>query len=135
MQRRKIMKKAAIIVVAVLAIVLSVVCLTGCVGEVEGTYKFYSMTTDGVTLKVGQTYMGLIQLSEDFMTVELKKDGSCTFTVAILDETAKATWDKDGDKISITSNDTLETMEFTINGDELVGKIDADTKVVLKKSK
>ncbi len=134
MQRRKIMKKATIIVVAVLAIVLSVVCLTGCVSGAEGTYKFYSMTTDGITLKAGQSYMGLIQLSEDFITVELKKGGTCIFTIAMTDETAEGTWKKSGDKIIISAEETDETMEFTIDGDELSGEIDG-VKMVLKKFK
>ena len=87
------MRKFKTALLSVLAFVLGLFCLASCgekenSGEVNyaGTYKFESMvvTSEGatVTLKVGETYMGMISLSADFMVVELKADGTPLFLLA-----------------------------------------------------
>ena len=56
------MKKVRVWFAAVVALVLGLCCLAACGSGVEGTYKFYSMTVDGQTLKAGENYMGIINL-------------------------------------------------------------------------
>lgn len=127
------MKKVKLWLATVVALVLGVCCLAACGSGVEGTYKFYSMTVEGQTLKAGESYMGVINLSEEFFVLELKGDGTCVMKTAMADETVEGTWKQDGEdenKIVVTSED--EAVTFTKNGNELSFDLEGN-KIVLKK--
>ncbi len=127
------MKKVRVWFAAVVALVLGLCCLAACGSGVEGTYKFYSMTVDGQTLKAGENYMGIINLSEDFFVLELKNGGTCVMKTAMTSETAEGEWktdETDSNKIVVTS--AGESITFTKNGNELSFELEGN-KVVLKK--
>lgn len=131
------MKKVKVWLAALVALVVGVCCLAACGSGVEGTYKFYSMTVEGQTLHAGESYMGVIQLSEDFVVLELKKDGTCTMKTAMApQEAGSATWkvdENDKNKIIVTAEDEDgESVTFTKNGNELSFEMEG-SKVVLKK--
>ena len=72
--------------------------------EMEGTYKFSKMTyvEDGVKveIKAGEEIMGMVTISEDFMTITLNEDGSAIMKMTDGEETETATgaWEKIDDK-------------------------------------
>ncbi len=128
------MKQVKVWLAAVVALILGVCCLAACGSGVEGTYKFYSMTVEGQTLKAGESYMGIINLSEDFFVLELKSDGTCTMKTAMTTDTAEGTWKQDGEdknKIVVTPSEG-ESVTFEINGNELSFEMEGN-QVVLKK--
>lgn len=117
------MKKLKLFAVMLVTAIVGVFCLVAC-GETSqaGKYKFYSIsgTEDGVeiNLKVGDTYMGMISLSEDFMVIELKDDGSAVVTSAVSfsgsSESQTGTWkvnENDSQKVDITIEGETETFE------------------------
>lgn len=115
------MKKVLMMLVVA---ILSVTCFafTGC-SKIEGTYKFKSMSgkMDGmeISLEVGEKFMGMITLTEDYLTLTLNEDGTCIMTSAEdADSANKGTWVKDGDVIKVTASG--ETNEFKIDGKNLV---------------
>ena len=128
------MKKLKVCLAAVIAAVLCVCCLAACGGGVEGTYKFNSMTVEGQTLKAGESYMGIIRLSEEFVVLELKQDGTCTMKSAMAEEASvEGTWKKDeNDENKIVVTAEGESTTFTRNGKELSFETER-TKVVLRK--
>lgn len=114
------MKKRLMWLLALVAMVVSVFSLVACGGKKEGVYKFYSMkteTTPGMTveLKVGETFLGMITLSEDFITLELKEDGSYVVTAAgNLFDSEAGTWqvnEEDSGKIDMTVGGVTTTVE------------------------
>lgn len=121
------MKKAKYFLLTALAGVFMCLCfvLTACSSKIEGTYKFKSMsyTQGGVTveLKAGETFMGAITLSEDFMTLTLNEDGSVSATMNAGEiETSTGTWTKKEDG----------KIEITINGDAQICSCDGKTLVI-----
>ena len=104
-----------------LSLVIAVMGLCACVacGGIVGTYKFQSLkTTQGgvtVELKVGEKFLGLVELSEDYAVFEIKEDG--TFTVTVMDEASQSgTWEeKDGEYV------------FTADGQPMSAKLDGST--------
>ena len=140
------MRKFKTALLSILALVLGLFCLASCgekenSGEVNyaGTYKFESMvvTSEGatVTLKVGETYMGMISLSADFMVVELKADGSASLSMAMLEgEVTTGTWAKSetAGKIVLTFEDEAETV--SCDGSTLVMDEEGMGTLTLKKA-
>jgi len=123
------MKKTLVALLAIVS-VFCTFCLTACGGSKEasiaGTYKFFSMTEtyngETETTNVGdEIYPGII-ITEDFMVVELKEDG--TF-IAMMEgeESGTGTWVKSGNNVVVTptgeGNDEDETVTFKLDGDTL----------------
>ena len=108
------MKKVKAVLFSVLVFVVGLFCLVGCGKEEKtGVYKFESMTvTQGgvsTTLKVGETYLGMISLTEDFVSIELKEDGTVTAVIAMVEEApSTGTW---------TEGEEENTVVITIDGD------------------
>lgn len=124
------MKKILVTIMSALLLVCSVI-MVGC-GSVAGTYKFESLSgSEGgieINIEAGEEFMGMT-ITEDFMVIELKEDGSCVMTM--YGETAEgATWVKDGDKVIITVEG--EEQALTIDGKKLVMTQDGMTVVLSK---
>ena len=85
----------------------------------------------GMTLDEYLELMGLQSL-DDFMVMELKEDGTATIKVAG-DDPETGTWKEEGDKITITTDDS-GAVELTKNGDDLV-MADEDISYVFTKKK
>ena len=120
--------------------ILSVTCfaLTGC-SKIEGTYKFKSMSgkMDGVEVNIeaNEKFFGLFSLPEDFITLTLNADSTCTMTSAE-DEDAVETgkWRKSDKNIKVTIDG--ETHEFEISGRDLIFNLElegVDFEIVLSK--
>ena len=123
------MKRLKAALLAVLVAVLGLICLTAC-GAKEGVYKFsYMKMTQGamtIEIKAGESYMGMT-LSEDFMVLELKEDGTATMSVDGMGttETVNGTWtEKAEDKNKVDLTFEGETMTFECNGKTLYANID-----------
>lgn len=128
-----------------LGVILAIVMLTscmftlGCSKEIEGTYKFDYMTmySDGVEieLEAGEKYMGMYTLSENFVTLVLKEDGSCIFSMSMGDEgLTSGTWRQEDDELIITIDGEEDVMK--IDGDKLIMEDYVDgqkLKIVLSK--
>lgn len=120
------------LLIATLTLILVACCsvLTAC-SLVEGTYKFESLSFEegGVSINVeaGEEFLGET-ISEDFMVIEIGKDGKCTVTMD--GDSIEATWEKDGDVIKITIDG--DTAEFKIDGNKLIFEM-SGVKYTLKK--
>lgn len=139
------MKKTAIIMVAVLAIVLSVFCLAAC-GEpatdgsdtaTEGTYKFYSMRYEDEVWNIGDTdeegSLGL--LTADSVVLVLNSDGTINFTMgAEGDFRIGGTWKQEANTVTIKF-ETDDVTVFTKKGDKLTGGLIGSLYFDLKKSR
>ncbi len=126
------MKKLSTIVLTLALLACALFSLTAC-GKVEGLYKFESLTYTesgiSVTINAGEELRG-ITITEDFMSVELKSDG--TAILISFGETNYSTWTQDGDKIKFFDEDGDQEGELTIDGDKLM--VDEDgMKFVLAK--
>lgn len=114
---------------------------TGCFDkEIEGTYKFKSMTyTEGgmeMEIKAGEKFMGMMTISEDFMKITLNKDGtvvmvSSSFEDSTETETEMATWSK-SEKGTIAITFDEETKICECDGKKLIIESDG-AKITLKK--
>ena len=124
------MKKILVTIMSALLLVCSVI-MVGC-GSVVGTYKFKSLSgSEGgieINVEAGEEFMGMT-ITEDFMVIELKEDGSCVMTM-YGETTEGATWVKDGDKVIITAEG--EEQALTIDGNKLVMTQDGMTVVLSK---
>ena len=96
----------------------------------EGTYKFDSVTVEGVTYKAGDNFGG-DELSEDFYVIELKKGGDFTMTMSMAGLEQEGTQEKDGDTITLTVEG--ESIEATLDGDKLIFEPADGMEVVCKK--
>lgn len=110
--------------------------LTACGGNEEGTYKFkkLSMQEGGVAIEmeVGEKFMGMITLSEDFAVLVLNADGSAVMSMnADVEESFTGTWTKaEEGKVVLTFDG--ETQIVTCDGKRI--EIEADgIKLVLEK--
>ena len=68
--------------------------------------------TNGMTveLTVGETYMGMITLTEEFMVIDVKEDGTFTMTTSAMGEntSVSGTWEVvDGDLNLTAQGDTI----------------------------
>lgn len=103
-----------------LCLVLSLsLMLTACGNKYVGTWKFYSLKTQtngmSVELTVGETYMGMITLTEEFMVIDVKEDGTFAMSTSAMGEntSVSGTWEVvDGD------------LNLTAEGETIVAKKD-----------
>ena len=83
------MNRTKKVLLQVLMVILCcVVCvLTGCSGKVEGTYKFQKISYQdngmSMEIEVGEKFMGMITLTEDYVVLTLNEDGSAVMTKGI----------------------------------------------------
>ncbi len=131
------MKKWFTRIAVILAFVLSVFCLVGCGGgtNVEGVYKFKSITVEGVTYTAGQEMYGII-ITENYMVIEVKSDKTVAIKMTAGTETEEATgtWAvnaEDSSKIDMTIDG--ETQAFTLSGNTLTMTNEYQTLVLEKK--
>lgn len=119
-------------ILAALATVILCVCLTACSTNIVGTYKFYSMKgEDGgvkIDLKVGDSYMGMFELTEDFMVLTVNEDN--TLTLSTMGTTVKGNWTEESGKYYFTIEG--EKQEIKVSGSKLTMKEDG-SELVLKK--
>ena len=87
---------------------------SGCnVNKIEGVYKFKSMTYNeggvSVEIKAGEKIMGMVTLSEDYITLSINKDGTATMKNDD-EEILIGTWTKvDNKQIALTFEDEIKT--------------------------
>lgn len=154
------MKKSMIVVATLLAVILSVVCLTACISGdkgsfngdkgsvngdkgsvnggkdlsdnemIAGTWKFYSMSYEHTTFKVGDTFMEEDVLTEDFFVLEMSMNNTVIYKSAHNDDHI-GYWTKDGNKFVVDFDDetVAATLELTLNGDTLTCKIVVDLNI------
>ena len=135
------------IVAIALAAIMVLVFLAGCGGgsaeDAAGTYTVKSIggksVEDAIKEELGEygaaldldsilSMLGIDSL-EDYMTMELKSDGSAVMSVAGNDETGS--WSQSGSKVTITFDD--DPQEFTLSGNELSAETDGVEYVFVKK--
>ena len=124
----------------VLTVMLFLVCLLvpACSAKSQaGTYKFNRMTGDmggmSVDLEVGEEFMGMITLTEDYMTITLNEDGTAVSETNAMGEsmTINGTWtSKSSNEIDLTFEG--ETVACSCDGTTLSMEQDG-LSVVLKK--
>lgn len=85
------------------ALVLGVLLFAACNRDAVGTYKFSSVTAEGMTVTAGEEYLGKT-FDENYLTVELKADGTFVITMAGAATSASGKWSQEGDTIKFTSN-------------------------------
>ncbi len=124
--------KKTLSMMLVLAMLLSVVlCFTACTASTAGTYYFYKATIDGETYTADDLedeLDGEMDL-EDFVCLELEKDGTGTLTY--MGEEIDIEWD---DEEIWPEDDEDEAIDYKKDGDEITIKIEGD-KLVFKKDK
>ena len=109
-----------------LAIVLVSFVFVSCSSGAAGKYVVKSVNGEDASGLISE--YGLSSL-EEFMTVELKADGSAT--VSVMGESNTGNWKQEGDKIKITIEG--DTEEFTLKGNELSVSMDGEDIVLVKK--
>ncbi len=122
-----------------MGLILCVCFLIGGCSEdkIEGTYKFSKMTyVEGgiqIELEAGEEFMGMMTLSEDFMTLTLDEDGTAVMKMVEEEETEieTGTWEEvDSETIKITFDGESQT--YKCDGKTITVEEDG-VKVVLKK--
>lgn len=122
-----------------MGLILCVCFLIGGCSEdkIEGTYKFSKMTyVEGgiqIELEAGEEFMGMMTLSEDFMTITLNEDGTAVMKMVEEEETEieTGTWEEvDSETIKITFDGESQT--YKCDGKTITVEEDG-VKVVLKK--
>lgn len=134
------MKRAKLFITTLLSALLVCFCLifAGCEKKIEGTYKFESITytENNVTyeVKAGETFMGMITLSEDVMTIVLNEDGSVSFKSQLgnVSETQVGTWSPTEIENSISISFDGEPLTCYCDGTSISFEEDG-MKFVLKK--
>ena len=120
-----------------LGLILCICFAFGGCAKAEGVYKFSKMSySEGgvqVELEVGEKYMGMITLSEDFMTITLNDDGTATMSNNFGEEseTVNGTWKKLDNK-TIEINFGGEAVECACDGKTLTIDADGATMVLAK---
>ena len=126
-----------------LTLLFAALLLAGC-GGTDPVGHYVLKTIDGVSVEQSlMKDMGedakladILQLLgmdsvDDYMTIDLKSDGSAVVAVMIDDRT-EATWKQEGDKIVITPDDGSESEEIAIKGNELSFRADGQDLVFVK---
>lgn len=122
-----------------MGLILCVCFLIGGCSEdkIEGTYKFSKMNyVEGgiqIELEAGEEFMGMMTLSEDFMTLTLNEDGTAVMKMVEEEETEieTGTWEEvDSETIKITFDGESQT--YKCDGKTITVEEDG-VKVVLKK--
>ena len=113
----------------VCSILLCCMFMTAC--SPVGTYKFYrlSYSQNGIEMEIeaGEAFMG-VTITEDFLTLELKDDGTGSMTTQ--GTTVNITWTEEDDEIKVSSSGN--TQIFKKDGRKLSVQMDGYT-IVLKK--
>lgn len=127
------MKKFITAVAFVLVAAMSCVFLVGCSSELSaGTYKFSKMSGKmqgmEIDVSVGDELMGMLKLTEDYMTLEIKEDG--TAVMSVMGETVDCAWEKKDGKYYLTVDG--ESQEMTVKKNTISFENDG-MKVELKK--
>ena len=128
------MKKfKTLLLTSLTAIVLCFCFLFAGCGSVTGTYKFSSMKMEflGETIEyeVGDTVMGMGELTEDYFVVTLNEDGTAK-VVEGGEYEMDGTWKEEDGKVIITMQGVDQTFEKS--GSKLIMENDG-AKIVLKK--
>ena len=92
-----------------------------------GTYKFESLTENGVMYEIGDTYDGVV-LTEDYSTIILKKNGKGS--MSLQGNNVDATWEENDGVFNITFNGLTRSIE--VQGDTLIFAGSAIYKKVLE---
>ncbi len=130
-------KIKSIFSIALMSVVLCFCLLFGsCSKEIEGTYQFKSMKYNqgGMTidLEVGEEFMGMLTLSEDFVTLTLNDDGTAIISMATEGlEKQEGSWKK-GKSGEIELTFDGETQTCKCDGETLTMEADG-AKIVLEK--
>lgn len=137
------MKKRLLWLMTLAFSLIGLLSLVACGGGKSGTYKFYSIKMEeggvNIELKAGEKFMGTVTLSDDFLTCEIKDDGTFVFSSSMEgflgdSQTHSGTWVENADdsnKIDMTIDGDTKTWE--LSGGELRGEIADGCEVVLKK--
>ena len=115
-------RNLAAVAAAVVALILSAVLFAACGGSAAGTYKFSSMTMGEETVEAGDEFMGMT-IDDDYMTIELKEDGTAVMTTMGVD--SEGTWELDGKTLTLTVGAT--PMECTLSGGTITLEQDGAT--------
>ena len=106
--------------------------------EVAGTYKFSKMiyVENGMEIEInaGEQFMGMMTLTEDFMTITLNEDGTAEMKMVEdgATEQTSGTWEKSGDNsVVITLEGDAQTCQW--NGNTLTLDDGEGTTLILKK--
>jgi hypothetical protein len=128
-----------------LAVLFVLVIVTGCGGSSSVTGKYYTKSIDGVLIEDYfkseleglegfsiDDYLSLVGITavEEFITVELKADGTAVVGVAG-EDASTGTWVQNGDKITITIDG--EAVDFAVKGNEISFSEDDQVIVLVKK--
>ncbi len=82
-----------------------------------------------INVKVGDKLMGVVELTEDYMVLEIKEDN--TFTMTAMGEKGESgTWKQDGGKVVLTVDG--EDMTVDLSGSSITFEQEG-MKIVLKK--
>lgn len=128
------MKKFKALLLTSLTVVLVCFCFlfAGC--KATGVYKFKKMEMEflgeTVEYKVGDVMIGTGELTEDYMVVELKDDGTATYAV-MGNEALDCTWEEVDGKIVLKSGE-YEIAKFEQKGSKLIME-EGKNKLTLKK--
>ena len=91
------MKKFAVSLVAVLAVIIMAFSFTAC--SAKGKYKFESVTIANKTYKAGEEIPFVGKIDKDDFVLELNKDGSCSIKTYNNDSLKTGTWKEEDGKI------------------------------------
>lgn len=114
------MKKVKVLL-SMLAISILTFCMFALVacGGIPGTYRFSSMTMDGITIEAGESYMG-VTIDEDYIVIEIEDDGTFSMSQTAGGMSVNGTWKDLGDG----------KIELTVDNEPLVVECDGDTLVM-----
>ena len=137
------MKRIATIAVVCLFVIA---IITGCAGggsSSSAAGKYVLKTVNGLSIEEGfgeifgtsftaEELLEILGIDsfEEFMVIELKADGTAVITTGGEDP-SEATWKQDGNTVSITSEG--QTVDCTLNGNELTLSLDNEVYVLVKK--
>ena len=140
------MKKA---ITGIILVIMIVAAFAGCSPSIEGLYKTKSIDgktpvefmeaqaqESGIDL---DTFLGIFALTgetvtrddlNEYLTVDLQKDGKAKVFVLFDNESTEGTWEKKDNIISVTVNG--DTLDFTLEGGNLTVDMEG-SKLVLSK--
>lgn len=126
---RKIVTGIAVMLVAI----MSSLVMVGCSSDLSaGTYKFSKMSGEmegmKIDVSVGDKLMGVVELTEDYMTLEIKDDG--TAVLSAMGNSIEGEWEKKDGKYYLTVDG--ESQEITVKKNTITIESEG-MKVVLKK--
>ena len=134
------------IVALALVLVLVAAAFASCGGSANAEGKYVVKSVNGQTLEeaikaqMGElgdsvdldAYLKMmgIESLDDYMTLELKADGTASMNLAMQDIEA-GTWKQDGNNVTITVDD--EPQVFTLDGNELKASLEGQEYIFVKK--